>query len=100
MDDFRQYLDEQLKDPAFKAEWDSLEPEYQIINAIVSARKSNGLTQKELAARTGITQADISRLENGEANPSLKTIKRLAAALGKKLQISFVDINKPARVAR
>ena len=100
MDDFRQYLDGQLKDTAFKAEWDALEPEYQIINAIVSARKSNGFTQKELAARTGITQADISRLENGEANPSLKTIKRLAAALGKKLQISFVDINAPARAAR
>lgn len=90
MDDFRQYLDEQLKNPAFKAEWDALEPEYQIIRAIIEARKTNGLTQKELSARAGITQADISRLENGEANPSLKTMKRLAAALGKKLQIAFV----------
>ena len=90
MDDFRQYLDQQLKDPKFKEEWDSLEPEYQIINAIINGRKENGLTQKELAARTGITQADISRLENGEANPSLKTIKRLAAAFGKRLQIAFV----------
>ena len=90
MDDFRQYLDEQLKNPAFKAEWDALEPEYQIIRAVIEARKTNGLTQKELSARAGITQADISRLENGEANPSLKTMKRLAAALGKKLQIAFV----------
>lgn len=90
MDDFRQYLDEQLKNPAFKAEWDALEPEYQIMRTVIEARKSNGLTQNELSARTGITQADISRLENGEANPSLKTMKRLAAALGKKLQIAFV----------
>ena len=90
MDDFRQYLDQQLSDPAFKAEWDALEPEYQIINAIINGRKEKGLTQKELAARTGITQADISRLENGESNPSLKTMKRLAASLGKKLQIAFV----------
>ncbi len=90
MDDFRQYLDQQLSDPEFKAQWDALEPEYQIINAIINGRKENGLTQKEFAARTGITQADISRLENGEANPSLKTMKRLAAALGKKLQIAFV----------
>ncbi|MEE3410702.1 MAG: helix-turn-helix transcriptional regulator [Treponema sp.] len=90
MDDFRQYLDEQLKNPAFKAEWDALEPEYQIMRAIIEARKSCGLTQNELSTRTGITQADISRLENGEANPSLKTMKRLAAALGKKLQIAFV----------
>lgn len=90
MDDFRQYLDQQLKDPDFKAQWDALEPEYQIINAIINGRKENGLTQKELATRTGITQADISRLENGESNPSLKTMKRLAAALGKKLQIAFI----------
>ena len=90
MDDFRQYLDQQLSDPDFKAQWDALEPECQIINAIINGRKENGLTQKEFAARTGITQADISRLENGEANPSLKTIKRLAAAFGKRLQIALV----------
>ena len=90
MDDFRQYLDQQLSDPEFKAQWDALEPEYQIINAIINGRKENGLTQNELSARAGITQADISRLENGEANPSLKTMKRLATALGKKLQIAFV----------
>ena len=90
MDDFRQYLDQQLSDPDFKAQWDALEPECQIINAIINGRKENGLTQKECGARTGITQADISRLENGEANPSLKTIKRLAAAFGKRLQIAFV----------
>lgn len=96
MDDFRKYLDQQLKNPEFTAEWNALEPEYQIIKAIIAAREEKKITQKELSAKTGITQADISRLENGEANPSLKTLKRVAEALGKKLHIEFID----ARAAR
>ena len=47
-------------------------------------------TQKELSERTGTNQADISKLENGNANPSIKTLQRLAAALGKTLKIEFV----------
>ena len=96
MDDFRKYLDQQLQNSEFTAEWNALEPEYQIIKAIIAAREEKKITQKELSAKTGITQADISRLENGEANPSLKTLKRVAEALGKKLHIEFID----ARAAR
>ena len=87
---FHETLNEQLKDPAFKKEYDELEPELAIINAIVDARKEMGLTQKQLSELTGITQADISKLENGNANPSIKTLQRLAAAMGKKVKISFV----------
>lgn len=87
---FHETLNEQLKDPAFKQEYDELEPEFAIINAIVDARKEMGLTQKQLSELTGITQADISKLENGNANPSIKTLQRLAAAMGKKVKISFV----------
>ncbi len=87
---FRETLNEQLKDPNFKKEYDELEPEFAIINAIIDARKEMGLTQKQLSELTGITQADISKLENGNANPSLKTLQRLAAAMGKTVKISFV----------
>ncbi len=87
---FHETLNEQLKDPSFKKEYDELEPEFAIINAIVDARKEMGLTQKQLSELTGITQADISKLENGNANPSIKTLQRLAAAMGKKVKISFV----------
>ena len=80
----------ELKDPTFKREYDELEPEFAIINAIIDARKEMGLTQKQLSELTGITQADISKLENGNANPSLKTLQRLAAAMGKSVKISFV----------
>ena len=56
---------------------------------IEDARKISGLTQKQLSDRTGIAQADISRLENGNANPSLSTLKRLASAMNMTLKIEF-----------
>lgn len=89
-DDFQKYLDEQLNDAEFRKEWESLEPEFTIMQAIIDARNSAGLTQKELSVRSGISQGDISKLENGNANPSVKTLKRLAAAMGKTLKIEFL----------
>jgi len=91
---FRETLNEQMKDPAFRAEWEALEPERQIIRAIIEGREANDFTQKQLAETTGITQADISRLENGTANPSLRTLKRLAAGLGMTLKLEFVPISQ------
>lgn len=89
---FKDYLNEQLQNPAFKAEYDALEPEYEIIQAMINARKASGLTQKELAERTGIAQGDISKMENGSANPSIRTLQRLAAGMGMKLQLAFTPI--------
>ena len=94
MDDFEKSLNEKLKNPQFKAEWDNLEPEFDTINAIITARKNSHLTQKELSERTGINQADISKIENGNANPSLKLLKRLAAGMGTALKVEFVPLNK------
>lgn len=87
---FDDYLAEQLKNPEFKAGYDALEPEFSLIKALMDARLEKGLTQKELAEMTGISQGDISRIERGTANPSIKTIQRLATALDKKVQILFV----------
>ncbi|MBQ8877696.1 MAG: helix-turn-helix transcriptional regulator [Lachnospiraceae bacterium] len=89
---FRETLNKQLVNPEFKAEWDALEPEYQVIQAMLQGRKEHNLTQKQLAEKTGITQADISRLENGESNPSLSTLKRLAEGLGMRLKLEFVPM--------
>lgn len=91
---FRETLNEQLKNPEFRKEWDALEPEYQIIKAMLDARNEKAITQKQLADITGIPQADISRLENGSANPSLKTLQRLAEGLGMKLKLEFVPANR------
>lgn len=88
-------INEEMKNPEFKAEWDALEPEFQIIRGIIAGRKMNGFTQEQLSAATGIDQANISRLESGTANPSLRTLKRLAAGMGMALKIEFVPI-RPA----
>ena len=93
-DDFQRYLDKQLENKEFRKEYEALEPEYIIKRAMIEARREEGLTQKELSERSGITQADISRLENGNANPSIRTLQRLANAMGKTLKIEFVDPNE------
>ena len=81
-----------LSHPEFRAEWDALEPEFQIIRAIIEGRERNDMTQEQLAEATGINQANISRLEHGTANPSLRTLKRLAAGLGMQLKLEFIPI--------
>ena len=91
---FRETLNEQLNNPVFKKEWDALEPEYQIIKAMLATRNEKAMTQKQLADITGIPQADISRLENGNANPSLRTLQRLADGMGMKLKLEFVPANR------
>lgn len=83
-----------MKNSEFKKEWDALEPEYQIIKAMLDARNEKSITQKQLADLTGIPQADISRLENGNANPSLRTLQRLANGMGMRLKLEFVPANQ------
>lgn len=83
-------LSEQMKDEEFCKEYEAIQPEMDVIRAIVDARTSQNLTQKELAERTGINQADISKLENGTRNPSVNLLKRLAEGMGMALRIEFV----------
>ena len=90
MTNFNELIAEQMKDPEVRKEWEALEPEYTIKRAMIDARNSEGLTQKELSERSGIAQGDISKLENGNANPSIRTLQRLAAAMGKTLRIEFI----------
>ena len=83
-------LNEQLKDETFKKEYEVLEPEYEIISSLIDARKSNNVTQKQLSEATGIAQSDISKIENGSANPTLKLLQRLAEGLNMSLKVEFV----------
>ena len=87
---FNVFLQEQLQDPEFRKEYEALQPEHAVVQAIIDARKNAGLTQKELSERTGIAQGDISKLENGNANPSIRTLQRLAAAMGMTLKVEFL----------
>lgn len=92
MRNFNEIKAELLEDDEVKSEYDALEPEFQLIRAVIDARKSQNLTQQELAERTGIDRADISKIENGNANPSLRTLKRLANGMGMTLEIKFKPI--------
>ena len=87
---FKDFLNEQMNTPEFRREYEALEIEDAIIQAFINARKFSGLTQKQLSEKTGITQPDISKLENGNANPSIRTLKRLANAMGMKLKVEFL----------
>lgn len=86
---FDDFLQEQLRDPEFRKAYEALQPERAIVQAIIDARHRTGMTQKELSERTGIAQGDISRLEKGNANPSLRTLQRLASGLGMSLRLDF-----------
>lgn len=90
MSDFQRYLNQQLKDPDFAAEFEAQKPEYEAIRAVIAARLEQHMTQKELAEKTGIRQSNISRIESGFTSPTVETLARIAAGLGKQLKIDFV----------
>lgn len=90
MTSYKDFKQELLSNPDVKSEYDALKPEFDIIQAMIDARKAQHLTQKELSERTGITQADISRIENGTRNPSLEMLKRLAKGMGMELRLEFI----------
>jgi transcriptional regulator with XRE-family HTH domain len=78
-----------LKDPEFRIEYESLEPEYKLAVALIRLRLAKGLTQEELARLLNTKQESIARLESGSSLPSLSTVKRLANALDAELEINL-----------
>lgn len=78
-----------LKDPEFVAEYEALEEEFSLAEALIKARGEADMTQEEVAAAMGTTQAVIARLESGRNMPSTRTLQRFAKATGSKLRISF-----------
>ena len=89
MSNFEEFLAEQLKNDEFRREYEELKPHFEIIQAMINPYNS-GITKSDLVVKTGISPKYISQLENGNANPSIKTLQKLAAAMGKQLKISFV----------
>lgn len=86
---FRDHFKESLKNPEFRKAWEESEAEYLLSKALIEARIKSKLSQRDLAKRIGTSQAAISRIEGMEGNPSLSFLKRIAHALGTKLQISL-----------
>ena len=88
---FNDYLNERLKDDNFKEEYDKFDDEYFFAIALIEARNKRKLSQKQLAEKTGMTQADISKIESGNRNLSIRTLQRLADGLDMDLKIQFVS---------
>ena len=97
MNDFQNYLDNNLKNiqinefvksEYFIHEYDVYK---EIRNLISDIRIKSGFTQKQLAEKSGLTQANISNIENGSTRPTIESLKKIADATGKRLVIDFKD---------
>lgn len=87
---FRQeYLNEKLKNKAFRKAYDYWSPDFEIADAILEFRVKNNLTQEEMAKRVGMNRSRFSGIETASGNPTLKTLKKIAYALGARLEIHF-----------
>lgn len=85
----KEYKEKRLQDPEFAEAYVEMQPEMNVIRAMIDARLSLNMSQKELSERTGIAQAEISKLENGTRNPSIKLLQRLADGMGMVLNVTF-----------
>lgn len=86
-DDLMHEIEEETRraGPEAMREHAALGAGYRLAVSVIELRRAAGLTQRQLAARSGVQQADISRIEAGDANPTLATIAALAYALGAEL---------------
>lgn len=88
----KEMLAKMLQDPAVRAEAERLErEEMPMLDAILAARRDAGLTQAQVAERMGTKAPAVARLEaaliSGTPSPSLATLRKYAAALGKRVQV-------------
>jgi len=96
MSDLRSYLDKALKEIQLEETDDKsifldYDIEAEVCELISTARNQLGITQKQLAEKSGVSQAIISKIENGSYRPSIATLKKIADGLGKRLIIEFAD---------
>lgn len=81
-----------MDNPEFRDEYAKADAEFQLIEALVTARTRAKLSQAEVARRLGTTQSAIARLEGGGVSPSITTLRRYAEATGAKLEINLISI--------
>ncbi len=77
-------------DPANAAEIEEQQARMDLIIALYEARKSAGLTQKQLAEKLGTTQANIAELERGKRNITFSTLAKYARACGKRVAVTLL----------
>ena len=81
-----------FKDPKFVKAYHALDEEFALIRQVLDQRIRKDITQKELAEKMGTRQSAISRIEAGNANPSIGFLKKMAKALDCRLEIKFVPL--------
>lgn len=93
MNDFDQLIQDieteaRAEGPEAVAEFNAFSERFRMAAALMEARKSEGMTQKELSLASGVQQAEISRIERGEIEPRETTLARLFAPLGRRIQVT------------
>lgn len=78
-----------MGDPEYRREYEALEEEFALVDALIRARARAGLSQAEVASRMGTTQSAIARLEGGKVRPGLATLRRYAKATGSRLRVAL-----------
>ena len=78
---------EALKNPDVKKEYDALEFEFKIIEALIVARAKHKLTQRGLAKKIGVAQSALARFESGRVDPRISFVKKVTEGLGLKLMV-------------
>ena len=97
MSEFQSFLDQALKSIDFETdEHETVVEEYDVFEEIrmqiIKARNDLSMTQKELAAKAGLTQANVSKIEKGLSHPTLETLVKLSNALGRRLVVRIEEI--------
>ena len=95
----KEYKEKRMQNPEFADAYVEIQPEMNVIRALIDARISQNMSQKELSERTGISQTEISKLENGTRNPSIKLLQRLADGMGMVLNVTFTP-KEPTMIAK
>lgn len=89
MSDLQNHKAQLMQDAAFAAEYCAMDAQYELARQVIAARLAKGWTQRQLAELVGTSQANISKLEHAELNPSLEFVQKIAGGLGKRLAVSL-----------
>ena len=84
LEDFKK---EAFKRPGVRKAYVEMQPEFQIIRALIISRNKKGMSQRNLAKKIGITQSSLARFETGGTNPTLSFLQKITSGLGLKLLV-------------
>ena len=87
-------------DPVFAAEWERLALARMVAARLIAYRSENGLSQRELAERLGVSQPRVVELESGEKNPQIETLVKIAAATGIEFAFDVVPVGQEPTLIR